>query len=152
MTSHQNRVLSHLDLDPSLRIGVASIDRQHDALFSQLNRLIENPGAITESEAFADILSQLGIEISTHLDSEESILRSCGMPADELAQHVQAHSDILEQYAQMNFDLMNGKPLPRSEALLMVKQWIIDHLMRHDLGIRKYFPAALPPKQPAGGS
>ncbi len=127
-----------IDVDPSMLIGVHSIDREHSALISQLNRLIENPHALPDSEPFADVLSPIGPQISAHFDSEERILKSCGMPAAEVAEHIEAHTEILEQYAQMNCDLMEGKPLSRSDALLEVKDWIVDHLRRYDSRIKLY--------------
>lgn len=131
-----------IDADPSMLIGVQSIDREHAALITQLNRLIENPKAEPASESFADILSHIGPAISAHFDSEEDVLKSIGIPAHELAEHIEAHTEILEQYAQMNCDLMEGKPLSRSDALLTVKGWIIDHLRDYDSRIREYLPTA----------
>jgi hemerythrin-like metal-binding protein len=129
-----------INTDPSMLIGVHSIDREHSALLTQLNRLIENPLAEPASESFADVLSNLGPQISAHFDNEEGVLKSCGMPASEVAEHVEAHTDILEQYAQMNCDLMDGKSLTRPQALLQVKGWIIDHLRRYDSRIKQYLP------------
>lgn len=131
-----------LDTDPPMLIGVPSIDREHYALITQINRLIENPLTEPASETFADVLSQIGPQIRFHFDSEEGLLKSCGMPADEVAEHVEAHTEILEQYALMNCDLMEGKPLTRSQALLQVKGWIIDHLRRYDSRIRQYLPTS----------
>jgi hemerythrin-like metal-binding protein len=129
------------DIDRSMKTGVASIDREHEALFAQLDRLLENPQAHPESEPFADVLSHLGPQISAHFDSEERILKSCGMPAHEVAEHVDAHTGILEQYAQMNCDLMEGKALARTEALRMVESWIVDHLRQFDCRISEYLTA-----------
>jgi hemerythrin-like metal-binding protein len=123
-------------------IGVQSIDREHSSLITQLNRLIENPKAEPASESFVDVLSHLGPQISAHFDSEEGVLKSCGMPAHEVAEHVEAHTAILEQYAQMNCDLMEGKTLGRSQALIEIKGWIIDHLHRYDSRIKLYLPTA----------
>jgi hemerythrin len=131
-----------IDADPSMLIGVQSIDREHSALITQLNRLIENPKAEPASESFAEVLSHLGPQISAHFDSEEGVLKSCGMPASEVAEHVEAHTEILEQYAQMNCDLMEGKVLARADALRTVKGWIIDHLRDYDSRIREYLPTA----------
>jgi hemerythrin len=141
MTANTPPTSIRIDVDPSMLIGVHSIDREHSALLNQLNRLIANPLAEPASEPFADVLSQLGPQISAHFDNEEGILKSCGMPADEVAEHVEAHTEILEQYAQMNCDLMEGKTLVRSEALREVKGWIIDHLRRYDSRIKQYLPA-----------
>ena len=128
------------ELDPSMLIGVPLIDSEHRALISQLNRLIGDVQAHTGSAAFSEVLSQLGRQINAHFDDEECILGSCGMPVDEVAVHVQAHSEILDQYATLNLDLMQGKQVSRAEVLLMIKGWFVDHLLQYDTKIRKYFP------------
>ena len=125
--------------------GVPSIDREHDALLVQLNRLLDNPQTQPASDSFSEVLSCLGTQIVAHFDSEENILKSCGMPAEEVAAHVRAHTEILEQYARMNCDLMDGKAPTRPEALCTVKNWIIDHLWQYDSKIAGYFqPQQLP--------
>jgi hemerythrin-like metal-binding protein len=129
------------NLPPSLRIGVPSIDKEHHALVSQLDRLNDSPDAHPRSEVFLDILHQLGDAIGAHFDHEEAYLKSCGMPVHEVTEHVQAHTEILDQYVRLNLDLMEGKPVVYAEVLLMIKRWIIDHLMRHDLRIRSYVRA-----------
>jgi hemerythrin-like metal-binding protein len=140
VTANKPPTSFRVEVDPSMLIGVQSIDKEHYALLTQLNRLIENPLAEPASESFAEVLSQLGPQICAHFDSEERVLRSCGMPADEVAEHVEAHTEILEQYAQMNCDLMEGKALARSEAMREVKGWIIDHLRNYDSRIKLYLP------------
>lgn len=130
--------------DRLLSIGVPSIDREHRALIYELNRLISAPDAHPSSEPFVEVLSRLGPQISAHFNNEEAVLKSCGMSANEIADHVEAHTDILEQYARMNSDLMHGRNLARSESLLAVKAWIVDHLQRYDAGIAKYIRTAPP--------
>jgi hemerythrin len=129
-------------LDRSMLIGVPSIDDEHRALFSRLNLLIDKPDALPESEDFCDILSRLGIEIDAHFHSEERVFTSCGMPDDEVADHIHAHTEILEQYTELNLELMQGRRFARSEVLLMIRDWIIDHLLTYDLRIRKYLPSS----------
>ena len=135
------------DLDPSLLIGVPSIDREHRALVWQLNRLLEDTQALPQSETFSEVLSRLGEDIGAHFDSEEGVLKSCGMPGDEIAKHVQAHDEILEQYTRLSFDLMEGKALARTDVLLLISRWIIDHLLCYDIKIRTYISAPQLPQR-----
>ena len=92
------------------------------------------------TESCSEILSQLGGQINAHFTNEETIFKSFGMPVDEIASHVQAHTDILDQYTRLNFDLMQGKAFTRSDVLLMIKGWIIEHVICFDLNIKKYLP------------
>jgi hemerythrin len=78
-----------------------------------------------------------------HFENEETFLQSCGMSDTEVAEHVAAHSDILDQYAELTFGFMDGQTLSRSEMVLMIKRWILEHLVRYDLKIRKYLAGAV---------
>ena len=129
-------------LETSLRIGLPAIDREHHALLLRLNRLIENP-QLPASESFIDVLTHLGGEIDAHFRSEEKVLDACGMPAAEVEMHVKAHTEILEQYTELNFGLMTGKNFSRPDVLMMIHHWIIGHLLQHDLRIRDFLPVPL---------
>ena len=110
-------------------------------MITQLDLLMANPGAHPRSEAFSDILDQLGRQITTHFQNEEDILNAFNFPAEVVLSHVQAHDAILEQYTGLCLDLMKGQPLDHSEVLAMIKHWIIGHVESHDLKIRDYLPA-----------
>ena len=106
---------------PSLFIGVPSIDKEHHELVSQLDALVSDPDAMLDTEGFSVILCQLGVQINTDFNNEERIFKSFGMPANEMASHVRAHTDILDQYTRLNLDLIQGKAFSRSDVLLMIK-------------------------------
>ena len=137
---------------PSLLIGVPSIDQEHRDLIAQLDALMASPGAHPRSEAFSEILDQLGREITTHFQNEENIFTSFAMPADEILSHVQAHNAILEQYTGLCLDLMRGKALDHSIVLTMIKRWVIGHVEDYDLKIRDYLPAESSPVPKGSGS
>jgi len=84
-------------LSPELLIGVASIDVEHLALVTALDRLIFDHGYASKSERLSEVLNKLGEQLVRHFDSEEQFFRSCGMPRDDVDAHVQAHNAILEQ-------------------------------------------------------
>lgn len=129
-------------LEFAIRVGLPVIDREHVALVRQLDRLTADKDARPGSEAFSEVLSRLGRQINAHFDSEEEILRDCGMPPEMVMDHIRAHTEILEQYACLNLDLMAGKLQSRDEALGLVRRWIVDHVLNHDVRIRDYLPGA----------
>ena len=128
-------------LGPSLVIGVPFIDKEHLDLVSQLNKLISKPEANPGSEAFSDILIQLGNEIDSHFKHEETFFKSCGMPLDEVEAHLEAHFDILEQYAELTFEMMKGEKLSRIDVLSRIKNWVVEHVMKFDLKMRAFVTA-----------
>lgn len=121
-------------------VGVKSVDRQHAALVDQLDRLQSNPDVHPGSDAFTELLSRLGRQINVHFDHEEEILRTCGMPPELVLQHFHAHTEILDQYARLNLDMMNGGQFSRDEALELIRQWIVDHVLHHDLKMAEFLP------------
>ena len=130
----------------SLLIGVPAIDAEHRELISTLKALRTNPNAYPGSEAFSEILDQLGRQIMTHFQNEERFFKqsSFGMPADEIRRHEQDHQAIVEQYAALCIDLMQRKAMGRSEALEMVEHWIVGHVVHHDLRLRDYLTGQPP--------
>jgi hemerythrin-like metal-binding protein len=136
------QAMIHLvELDPSMQVGLPDIDAQHQALIGELNCLLADTQATPSSEAFSDVLYRLGRELSDHFSFEERVLGSLGMPAHEIDTHVSAHSEILGQYTDLNLDLMRYRALSRTEVLLMIRQWVVDHIVTHDVRIRHYLPA-----------
>jgi hemerythrin len=130
----------------SLLIGVPAIDAEHRELISTLKALRTNPNASPGSEAFSEILDQLGRQIMTHFQNEERFFKqsSFGMPADEIRRHEQAHQAIVEQYAVLCINLMQRKAMGRSEALEMVEHWVVGHVVHHDLRLRDYLTGQPP--------
>ncbi len=138
----------HPPVEFAIRIGLPVIDREHVTLVRQLDLLNADPDAHPGGEAFSIALSELGRQINTHFDSEEQILRGCGMPPELVLEHIQAHTEILEQYARLNLELMKGKLHLREEALGLVRRWIVDHVLKHDVKISDYVSAASAGKTP----
>lgn len=125
-------------LPPSLLIGVPSIDSEHETLVELLDRLIKSPHVLPGTETFSEILSQLGGQLMEHFNSEERYIRSCGLPQEEVMAHIEAHDLIVEQYTQLNLKMMADLSHTLSDAAQLIKRWIIEHLLEHDMKIRQY--------------
>lgn len=125
-----------LPFDASLQIGLPAVDRQHRALINELNRLIADTAAVPSSEAFSDILTQIGRQLGAHFGYEESLFEALGLSGEEIARHLAAHEEILSQYVELNIDLMHAQTRTRPEVLAMVRDWVRTHIVVHDLGLR----------------
>ena len=130
-------------IDPSLMIGVPVIDKEHHDLVQLLDRLISNPEAFPGTESFSEVLSKIGEQLKLHFTNEERLFKAVGMPEADVTSHIQAHLRIFEQYTQLNLDLMQGNISNRAKTLRIIKEWVIDHVVHHDLKIREYRAAAL---------
>lgn len=128
--------------DRELLLGLPEIDSQHGALIQQLDRLINATRTDSQDDSFLEVLSQLGRQIDAHFLSEESFLKICGMPPDEVAKHISAHEEILEQYTRLNLDLMIGEAIGQQSIVKLVRNWIVDHIVEYDFRIAEYVSQA----------
>lgn len=127
--------------DHTLAIGIPIIDEQHAVLCALANRLLNHPEALACDEHVVDILTDLGKFLFLHIRTEETIMKELGMPGDEIEKHKQAHSVIIDQYANLNLATVSGKHHTATEVFGLVKQWIGDHLVTEDLKIKNYVSA-----------
>ena len=129
-----------LRIDPSLSVGIPAIDQEHQELVCQLDRLMSNADVYPGTQHFSDVLNQLGELLKSHMRNEEELIKFLGMPETDIDGQIQAHKLILDQYSRLNLDLMQGKRTDRPKLVRMIKAWVIDHIVHHDLKIRAYAP------------
>lgn len=122
--------------DDELAVGIPSIDAEHRQLINELNRLARAPQGSATSEPFSENISRIGQIIIEHFQNEEEILGKHGLDHEEIVRHINAHNRIVEQFTQLQFDLMSGKAVKCEEVLAMIRSWIVTHLVSYDLKLR----------------
>ena len=130
-----------VDFEAAMQTGLSSVDSQHATLIGELNRLISEPEATPDSELFSEVLSRLGRELGAHFEFEEGVLAKLGIAGREFEEHIAAHTQIMSQYTELNLKLMTRRSLSRLEALSLMRAWIVDHILQHDVKLRRT-PAA----------
>lgn len=136
MAQQPERAGGATTLPPSLLVGVPAIDEQHRRLIDDLNRLLEQPHSQPSSELFSDVLSRLGRELSEHFEFEERYFRRMGLPTPEIEAHLAAHAEIIHQYTELNLELMHNQAVKRTDVLSLIRRWVVDHIVVHDLRLR----------------
>lgn len=142
----QSQAQFHLvTCDPSMQVGVPVVDEQHRTLIGELNRLIvdsqDDPAPAAQSEVLSEVLSQLGRQLTAHFDCEEQVLHALGMPAHEIDAHRAAHVEIISRYTDLNLELMRARSVSRTQVLSEIREWVVGHILAHDLRIRSFLPA-----------
>ena len=130
--------------EEALWIGDPLIDSEHRALLRALGEMSIASESPAGRHDFFDVLSQFGGTLADHFAHEEALMRSIAMPDAAYAAHVRAHEAIIEQYTVLNVELMQGHQAPRSSIRQLVRQWILDHIIHHDLAIRDCLALARP--------
>jgi hemerythrin len=128
-------------LTPSILVGEPAIDIEHHALHAFLIRwirILEETESLPESNDFIDAVIRLGELIYMHARNEELILATTSMPESEVKMHKAAHTQIIEQFANLSFKLLEGERLTRVKILRLIGRRIIEHHIEYDLKIRAY--------------
>lgn len=117
---------------------LAKIDDEHEQLLELVERLNRQSLAHLDLSRFLEEFSKLGLLITKHFDTEDAVIKSCGMPIDDVAAHLKAHTEIIERYTQVNMLLMADRKHNLSDVAKMVKEWVIDHQLKYDDQIIQY--------------
>ncbi len=98
------------------------------------------PAAKVNSERASDVFSKIGRLLESHFETEESLMKHHGVPADWLEAHRQEHTRILSECADIDLQVMAGRILTVTDIYPLLREMIIDHGVQYDLDIRKYLP------------
>jgi hemerythrin len=122
----------------SLRIGLPVIDEQHRVLTELVDKLMATPTAKVESEQAGDVFFKIGRLLETHFETEESLMRHYGVPADWFEAHREEHTRILSECADINLQMMAGRTLTVTDIFPLLREMIIGHIVRYDLDIKTH--------------
>lgn len=119
--------------DPlTMSTGVATIDRQHRALFDGINKLdracAEGQGK-REIDAILDFLGKYVVEHFAH-EEEEMDKHRCPVSA----KNKQAHQALLTKYTEWKaeYDARGGSLQMVNELNTILKKWLVDHILGTD--------------------
>lgn len=130
-----------LSWNPSLATGVPVLDEQHQALFAQLDALVESIRRGSARAQVQQTLAFLQAYAKEHLPTEEALMRESGFP--ELAQHRAEHDVFARDMAALDAEYRRDGPSP---SLILrvngrVAVWLREHLDRADRALADYLRA-----------
>lgn len=120
--------------NPSLAIGVPTIDQEHRELFARANRLVEAMKASNLGEV-ARLMSFLGEYVVEHFRGEEELMLHHGYP--RFALHKAAHDRFIADYGEMGKKL--GIPGAMTFVAVQLSTWLGDWLSAHVSGTDRAF-------------
>jgi len=118
------------------RIGIASVDHEHQGLIQLLNDLYEGVQGKAGKDAVADFLGEINANISAHFALEERIMRERGY--DQYADHKADHERLLDGIRDIMDDYESGAYLEYDEALAAhLRDWFTTHFKTKDARMHK---------------
>jgi CRP/FNR family transcriptional regulator len=128
--------------DPSYRIGVDVIDRQHRNLFDISNRFYDAWRQRVGAAALSRIFDELIDYTVYHFAEEERLMKEIGYPA--LPQHRANHEELVELVNHYRKLLKDRVPGAEKQALEFVRTWLRAHVLDADKKIGVYLAAKRP--------
>jgi len=122
--------------DPSYRIGVDVIDRQHQKLFGIGNRFYNAWRQRVRGAALSRIFDELIEYTAYHFAEEERLMQEIGYPA--LPQHRANHEELVELVNHYRMQLKSRAPGAEKQALEFVRTWLRAHVLDADRKIGVY--------------
>jgi hemerythrin len=117
---------------PSLAIGIAEIDAQHEALFEHAARFEAAVKAREPNPRLAELFGFLTRYAAFHLAAEERLLREARYPG--LAEHARQHADFRRRLASLvpHWESEGGSTALLLALVGFLDLWLRDHVMRSD--------------------
>ena len=116
----------------SMSTGVPEVDRQHQDLIGQLNRLNEAMSQGKGRDEIAKMLDFLADYVVRHFAAEERHMDVLGCPA--AAANRQAHREFLGTFKALRerFDAAGAQPTLVLEIHGTLSKWLVGHITKID--------------------
>jgi len=121
---------------PSLSVGVAALDKQHNRIIEMINSLIVGPDAEVDSETLSDTLGEMLEYARAHFETEERILEEHDYP--ELPAQRRQHLAFRKKAATFCVETMEGRASLPHEVLEYLKSWFSEHVLETDMRYRTF--------------
>lgn len=124
--------------DPKLAVGVRLIDRQHQELFRQVDRLLGAMEARRGRDEVARILAFLQQYVVDHFAAEERLMAAHRYP--QAAGHRQQHGDFVKALLALGSEFEEAGPTTSVAVNLnrVVCGWLRQHIGTADLSLGRF--------------
>jgi hemerythrin len=119
--------------------GIASIDAQHQGLFSIGAELCAAMSAGQAREQMGRILTRLVQYTAAHFSYEERLMQLHGYP--DYAAHKAQHDDLTRQVSQFYQEFQSGHIAISIHLLTFIQDWLEHHIGQSDLGYAPFLAA-----------
>jgi hemerythrin len=126
VTNGKGNVMS-IQWEENLRLGVAVIDEQHEAIFAHFVKLSDALYEGKGSDEVIELLKYLNEYTTTHMSDEENIMRQYNYPG--LNDQLQQHATFKENVTYFTELLATSKPT--TEIAIKIDATLIRYFIHH---------------------
>ena len=110
---------------------IVSLDKEHQGLVEQINRLYTAIREHKEREVLLSIFDALVAYTRQHFSHEEQLLADYNYP--ELAEHQAIHQQLTEQVLDFRKKLTTGGEVAATEVMAFLRSWLLEHIVKEDV-------------------
>jgi hemerythrin len=136
-TAGRSRLMPIMSWDPSLDVGVSSMNQEHREILDVMNAIYDARSRGEEGKTVNDLVARLGAVCVRHFKDEEAYMERTGYP--DLDRHRQLHERLLAQFGQHAEAIKAAHGKPSDEFFNFLKFWLTSHIKGIDV---KYGPNA----------
>jgi len=126
-----------IEWDNNHCIGIDEMDRQHQDLVNEVNRLIERRLENNPESASLDSLNAIIDSVQKHFADEEKLMESLQYP--ELKRHQLEHQKLTEGIVDYQKCHSEIHPPTNFELFYFLRTWLLRHITDSDKSFGIYF-------------
>lgn len=123
--------------DPSLALGHAEIDAQHEEIFRRYGALVAamEAGEQADIGLLFDFLAEYALK---HFAAEEQVMAACQYPGANV--HAAAHARFVREFTELRalFDGNGPSPGIAVKTRTWIGDWLRAHIMGVDQGLARF--------------
>lgn len=129
--------MAFFDWDDKYRVGIKSIDQQHQQLFELISQFYERIRQKETKTAMSEVLKGLIEYTKTHFATEENYMKKYGYPLYE--RHQAKHTKFVEKVTAFQTRFQAGELVIPIEIATFLKDWLSDHVLKEDQHYAPFF-------------
>lgn len=110
--------------------GIVALDKEHQGLVSQINKLYEAIRDKQEDEVLEETLAMLESYTVDHFQHEEKLMAEYQYPG--LEEHQKVHQELIDTVQDLKQRATSGKTELARELLKFLRVWVLEHIVNVD--------------------
>ena len=110
--------------------GIVALDKEHQQLVAQIDRLSEAIRQKRGDEVLAEILAALEEYAEKHFQHEEELMQQYGFPGFD--EHRQVHQQLRDSVQELKSRSASGTAGLAQDLYKFLRNWLLEHIVEVD--------------------
>ena len=129
--------MKDLEWDERLSVGFPDLDEEHRRLLRLCASVVRASSTGASEAQLRHVVTQLRTYVKEHFQREEELLHRYRYP--RLNEHITEHMKLTQHVKELYFSGHKHEPIDPGVLKALLRDWVVEHIIRHDLSYAKYF-------------